>query len=122
MFHNRNRRRKIRRRFALIAAAATCAEMTEVNRSCWIKPWLREHYNQGAFPNLLQFLRRNDSDAFRNYLRMDHICFEDLLKRIGPLIEKQDTNYRRAIPADERLAITLRFLASGKHLSLAYFV
>uniref|UniRef100_A0AAV2KDL1 Transposase n=1 Tax=Knipowitschia caucasica TaxID=637954 RepID=A0AAV2KDL1_KNICA len=33
--------------------------------------------------------------------------------RPGPKVSYQDTNYRRSIPAEERLSICLRFLATG---------
>lgn len=39
--------------------------------------------------------------------------FAHLLALIEPMIRKKDTNYRSAIPPNERLAITLRFLATG---------
>ena len=39
--------------------------------------------------------------------------FEHLLSLVQPLIVKQDTKFRKAIPPAERLAITLRFLATG---------
>uniref|UniRef100_A0AAV2M5T3 Transposase n=1 Tax=Knipowitschia caucasica TaxID=637954 RepID=A0AAV2M5T3_KNICA len=39
--------------------------------------------------------------------------FDDLLTRIGARISYQDSNYRRSIPAEERLSICLRFLATG---------
>ena len=39
--------------------------------------------------------------------------FDHLLSLVKPLIEKKDTNFRKAISAQERLAITLRFLATG---------
>ena len=50
--------------------------------------------------------------------RYDHI-----FRLVSPLITKQDTNLREAIPASERLAVMLRFLASGESqqsLSFAY--
>ncbi|KAF7272115.1 hypothetical protein GWI33_015079 [Rhynchophorus ferrugineus] len=50
---------------------------------------------------------------FNNFCRMSAKEFEWLLNAIGPEITKQNTNYREAIPTKERLAITLRFLASG---------
>ena len=49
-------------------------------------------------------------------MRMDTDLFEEILTAIRPHIERQDTNFRRAIHAEERLAITLRFLATGKEL------
>ena len=39
--------------------------------------------------------------------------FDHLLSLVKPLIEKKDTTFRKAISAEERLAITLRFLATG---------
>nr|CAH7742406.1 unnamed protein product [Callosobruchus chinensis] len=39
--------------------------------------------------------------------------FETLLEMVRPTIEKSDTRFREAIPAEVRLAITLRFLATG---------
>ena len=47
--------------------------------------------------------------------------FEYLLQLIGPSISKQTTHLRRTISAKERLAVTLRFLASGdSYQSLSY--
>ena len=49
--------------------------------------------------------------------------FDALLTMVQPWIEKKDTSFRQAIPADERLALTFRFLASGgsqQSLSFSY--
>lgn len=47
--------------------------------------------------------------------------FEFLLHKIGPQIAKQDTKWRKAVPVNERLALTLRFLATGdSYKSLHY--
>ena len=51
--------------------------------------------------------------------------FEHLFNLVGPLIAKQDTNYRKSIPAKKRLVITLRYLAEGcsqQALSLGFRV
>ena len=37
-----------------------------------------------------------------------------LIEKVAPLITKQDTRLRKSISAQERLAVTLRFLASGE--------
>ena len=39
--------------------------------------------------------------------------FKHLLGLVSPLIAKKDTKMRAAISAEERLAVTLRFLATG---------
>ena len=48
-----------------------------------------------------------------NLLRMDQNMFHFILEGIQPLIEKKDTNWRKAITPGERLAVTLRYLATG---------
>ena len=40
-------------------------------------------------------------------------CLEHLLSLVGPSIKKTDTFFRKAIEPAQRLALTLRFLASG---------
>nr|CAH7731928.1 unnamed protein product [Callosobruchus chinensis] len=50
-----------------------------------------------------------------------HADFDLLISLIGPRISKQITNYRECILAEMRLAITLRFLATGdSYSSLMY--
>ena len=39
--------------------------------------------------------------------------FQKLVTILSPYITKQDTNMRESISAEERLFITVRFLASG---------
>ena len=53
-------------------------------------------------------------EAFRGYLRMDIATFDELFE----MVESQISLNRRVrvpVPARERLAVTLRFLATGKH-------
>lgn len=70
---------------------------------------------------LLAELQQEPSGKFENFCRMSATDFEFLLGQVGPLIQKQDTNMRLAIPAKERLAVTLRFLATGdNYASLSY--
>ena len=39
--------------------------------------------------------------------------FDQLLQQIHPIIQKKNTNFREAIPAEKKLVITLRFLSRG---------
>lgn len=90
-------------------------------RSCWVSPWLKGRREQGAYENLMRELALDDGEAYRRFIRMDTATFEDLLQRVAPLITKRDTPFRRAIVAGERLAITLRYLATGdSQMSLQY--
>ena len=63
--------------------------------------------------NILGEVRMDSRAAFRNFTRMTVSNFELLLQLTGPTIKKQDTNMREAIPISKRLAVTLRFLATG---------
>lgn len=71
--------------------------------------------------DLLNDLKMNEAIHFSNFCRMNNSDFEMLLKLIGPKIAKSDSHFRKAIPANERLLVTLRYLASGDSFhSLAY--
>jgi hypothetical protein len=63
--------------------------------------------------NLLRELNIEDGSGFRNFVSMLKNDFEILLQKIGPITERKDTKYREAIHASIRLAVTLRYLASG---------
>ncbi|CAM1311709.1 Uncharacterised protein at_DN1314 [Pycnogonum litorale] len=71
----------------------------------------------------MQEMRLSDHASFFRYLRMTPAKFDELLCKVGPLIVKQDTNYRKACSPGERLAVTLRHLANGdtqSSLSFSY--
>jgi len=54
-------------------------------------------------------------------LTTSHETFEELLRLVGPYIEKQDTTFRTPIPSRTRLEITLRYLASRDSMtSISY--
>lgn len=47
--------------------------------------------------------------------------FSDLLTRVAPLIEKETTKYREPISAEERLMVTIRYLATGQSMSSLHY-
>nr|CAI5861402.1 unnamed protein product [Callosobruchus analis] len=70
---------------------------------------------------MLEDLRQEPSGYFENFCRISTTDFEYLLNKIGPVIAKSNTNMRDSIPVQERLAVTLRFLATGDSFkSLSY--
>ena len=71
----------------------------------------------GAYNNLMREISLEDPQQFRIFLRMTTDNLEEILRVVGPLISKKDTTMREAISAKERLAVTLRFLATGKFVA-----
>lgn len=67
-------------------------------------------------------LLSESSGEFENFVRMSFFDFEYILNKIAPVIAKQDTKIRHAIPPKVRLAITLRFLATGDNYKSLHFL
>ena len=85
-------------------------------RITWVKDWIKNRESQGAFHQLMKEISFIDTLSYRNFVRIDATTFEELLTMISPRIHRQDTVMRKAICPGERLAITLRFLATGKYI------
>ena len=97
-------RRRRRRRLELIP---------QRNRKFWIRPLFAERMQTGAFYTLFSRMREVDREQFFKFIRMSPNRFDHLLGLIAPIITKDDS-IRATIPPEERLAITLRFLACGE--------
>ncbi|XP_063586006.1 uncharacterized protein LOC134763464 [Penaeus indicus] len=81
-------------------------------RALWMHPITASRLTHGQFYMIMSDLRADD-DKFFDYFRMTQESFNELLAIIGPHIRKDSTHLRKSIPAEERLAMTLRFLATG---------
>ena len=87
----------------------------------WVRPWLMERAENGACSNIFNHLKLRDFEHFRYYSRMNTESFQHLLELVTPLITKKITSMRVPITPEEKLAVTLRFLATGESLqSLMY--
>ena len=87
------------------------------------RPWLLAERRQlhGHFLRLMNELWIEDPQAFLNFFRMEPAMFDELVQRVGPRITKTDTHMRKALFAGWKIAITVRYLASGdKYPSLMY--
>jgi len=100
-----------------LALAKECRKILETRkkrrpRRWWVKPWIRRREQLGASTRLLVELAAEDSDSYRNYLRITVAQLDFLLQKVSPLIQKADT-FRPALPAKFKLQITLHYLATG---------
>lgn len=83
--------------------------------------WVRQIFNeerrrlQGASDNLIREMQYIDMEKYIEYLRMDISTFDELLRLIGPKIEKQHV-IKSPISA-LTLEICLRYLASGDNMA-----
>ena len=85
-------------------------------RKFYTRPWFKEdeRYGFGQYYQLLPQLKAHDGATYRYFLRMEPEMFNDILQRIRPRIQKQDTNFKKAIGAGLKMACTLRFLGTGE--------
>lgn len=82
-------------------------------RRWWVRSWVLRRQALGASNRLLRELAEEDPDAYLNHLRMNKEKFDELLTMVSPLIQKENTMMRDALPARVKLQIVLRHLATG---------
>ena len=99
--------------FLLLYLAKKVQRSKKRNRRTWDRQWVKSRPEHGVYNGIMRELRETDPFSFKNFVRMNGESFSALLDKVSPLIEKQDINMRKAIPPGERLALTLRFLATG---------
>lgn len=90
------------------------ATKRRVKLSTWMKEWLKKR-EQYSHVLLLNEIRDSDPDGHKNYFRMNEATFEILLNLVTPFLIRKDTNMRQCLPVKERLAVTLRYLATGRN-------
>ena len=91
-------------------------------RRFWIRPWVTRRLEFGCYENLLKELELESPEDFHAFLRMEPEMFHEIVMRIGERITKQDTNWRKAHVPGLKIAITLRFMATGnKYRDLEFY-
>lgn len=90
-------------------------------RRWWTTSLFKSRARYGGTHLMCDLTAEKEYGLFENFCRMKTTDFELLLNKIAPTISKKDTSFREAVPAAERLLLTLRFLASGdSYTSLMY--
>ena len=85
------------------------------NKRFWVRSIFSRRQGQSEYHTLLQEVRLSDPEAHFQYLRMSRSRFEELLSMVSPHLRRRSYHCtaRPAITPAERLAITIRFLATG---------
>lgn len=82
-------------------------------KKVWVKNWLLRRSTAGAYTQLINELQVEDPIQIQNFARMSSTDIDNLINLVGPLIQKNDTKMREAISVNERVLVTLRYLATG---------
>ena len=80
----------------------------------WVRPWLLQREERGAYHNIMADLYATGIPGFTNFMRMTPDFFEMIKTRLEPHLARQATNYRASISVGEKLALTIRYLATGE--------
>ena len=79
------------------------------------RTWLKKREELGYFTNIVQELQLEDTEGFKEMVRVDVKHFNKILNLIASDITPQGIICEnKVISAAERLTVTLRFLATSK--------
>lgn len=86
----------------------------------WVRPCWRKRRQEGHFSTLLADMDKYDHTSFHRFMRMSPAIFNMLTELVRNAISKRNF-IRESLSPAHRLAITLRFLATGDgYPSIAY--
>ena len=85
-------------------------------RRWWVRPWVVRRPLLGQYTQLMRELEIEDEASFKNFMRVEPAMFHELVERLAPRIEKVVTRMRRPLEPGLKVALTLRYLASGNSL------
>ncbi|XP_068082638.1 uncharacterized protein [Anabrus simplex] len=106
----------------LLMIAIVLDEEEKERKKQLVHPIWKSRDKEGEFSTLYKCLK-DDEVKFHGHFRMSRNTFSKLFKKVEPLITRKDTFWRPAITPMERLAVCLRFLATGdsfKTISYSY--
>jgi hypothetical protein len=84
------------------------------DKRLWIREWITCRNETGAYECLMKELAVSDPGGFQTFVRLSFEDFHFLAERVDPLLYKRDTTMRKAVSVEERLAVALHYLATGK--------
>ena len=66
-------------------------------RQCWTRGWILRRRDFGLYDQLMVELRREDSSAFKNFMRMPPEMYDEILEQLRGRLTKQHTFYREPL-------------------------
>lgn len=102
---------------AILAAAMLLDEIEEDEDRNQRSVWARQFWFRGAsnpyFEKLMTDLQSEGEDFFRSFAHISLSEFEEICHQVENRVKKQNTSLRVAISVEERVALTLKYLAFG---------
>ncbi|XP_034039477.1 uncharacterized protein LOC117522184 [Thalassophryne amazonica] len=87
----------------------------------WVRELLLNRHKYDMYEKLMKHLREGNVKSFRNFVRMDPEMFGQMVEDLTPMLQKNTSICRKPLFPGLKLAITLRYLATGdSYKSLAY--
>ena len=97
------------------------APRRRIQRRVWVRKWLSRRQEFGQYERLLTELHMEDERGYKNYLRITPDLFHEKVEKVTPRLQKQSTFMREPLQVGLKLAVTLRFLATGNsYLSVQF--
>ena len=81
--------------------------------------WIRRRYAKGAYENICKELAAEDTSSITKFMRMTYKSFQTLVDIVSSKVVKKSTKMI-TIPVAQRVALTLRFLATGESFRSLY--
>ncbi|XP_066969148.1 uncharacterized protein [Macrobrachium rosenbergii] len=104
-----------------VIAANHMVKKKRRQRRVWAWPYLQKRMEQGHHHNLMEELSTEAQDLYKNFTQIDRSLFNKIVEQVTPYIQKKVKFWRKPIEPGLRVAITLRFLATGdSYKSLQY--
>ena len=94
--------------------AAFLLKKKQSKRRVWVRRLWKGRDRQGHYSNLIMEMILQDHTMHFSYFRMLPSIFDDLLHLVGPSLTKQRSRFREPLPPALRLAVALRYLATGE--------
>jgi hypothetical protein len=89
------------------------AQRKRKERSMWVRPMFERRKSAGAYNLLMTELRQSSDDSmFSGFTRMSPDMFDGLLNLVRDMIAGS-RRFRMPIEPELKLAVTLRYLATG---------
>jgi hypothetical protein len=86
-------------------------------RSVWVKDYLKCRNAR-----IMRDLELNEDVLFKNFTRVSRTNFYTLLGMVELIITGHNTGFRESVPAEMKLAITLRYLATGDSFASLMYI